>query len=62
MDLTYGASGTYKYVSSGKNAHDVTALTLKNIAAGTTVYGRGYVIFTDGTDEGIIYTVKTPVQ
>jgi hypothetical protein len=61
-DLTYGASGTYKYVSSGKNAHDVTALTLKNIAAGTTVYGRGYVIFTDGTDEGIIYTVKTPVQ
>ena len=54
--LTYGADGVYKYVSSGQGANDVTGLTLKNINASMTIYAAGYVIITDGTAEGIIYT------
>ncbi len=54
--LTYGADGVYKYVSNGQGANDVTGLTLKNIDSSMTIYAAGYVIFTDGTAEGIIYT------
>ncbi len=53
--LRYNNSAeSYKYVSTGKNANDVTGLTLKNVSV--TVNARAYVIYNDGTNEGIVYS------
>ena len=52
--LVYNGTECYKYVSNGKEANDVTGLTLKN--APLPVYARGYVLYSDGTNEGIVYT------
>lgn len=53
-DIVYGKTGVYKYISSGKALNDVTGLTIKNAPA--TLYGRGFLIYKIGEDEGILYT------
>ncbi|MBP5225259.1 MAG: hypothetical protein J6Z38_06745, partial [Lachnospiraceae bacterium] len=58
-DIVYGKTGVYKYVSSGLSFNDVTGLTIKN--APTPMYGRGYMILSDGTNEGILYTDEVQV-
>ena len=59
--LRYNNSAeSYKYVSNGKEASDVTGLTLKNVSV--PVNARAYLIYSDGTNEGIIYSAIETVN
>ena len=58
--ITYGKAGVYKFTSNGKEAHDVTGLTVKR--APSPLYARGYVIYSDGETEGIVYTEEVKAE
>ncbi len=50
----FDPSTVYKYQSNGTALNDVTGLTIKRVPG--TVAARAFVIYSDGTNQGIIYS------
>ena len=52
--MVFNGADTYRYISNGVAATDVTGLTLRNVSG--KIYARGYVIYMFGGAEAVIYT------
>lgn len=55
--LTVGSTACFKYVSNGKAPNDVTGLLIKN--APEKVYAKGYLIYTDGSNQYAAVSAET---